>query len=61
LAVVVVFYDAPTQSGVFDDFLAIPAFEGNVSTISFSDFVEEGYRAASNDIRLVVLPDARVR
>jgi len=32
-------YDGPTPQGAFDDFLAIPATQGNVSTRSFSDFV----------------------
>ncbi|KAH9990394.1 FAD-binding domain-containing protein [Russula vinacea] len=31
------FYDAPTPSGVFDDFLVIPTSSGNVSTRSFAD------------------------
>ncbi|KAH9990418.1 FAD-binding domain-containing protein [Russula vinacea] len=34
------FYDAPTPSGVFEEFLAIPAAEGNVSTRTLSDFVQ---------------------
>jgi hypothetical protein len=33
------FYDAPTPSSVFDDFLAIPALAGELSTTSFADFV----------------------
>jgi len=33
------FYDGPTPQGAFDDFLAIPAVQRNVSTRSFSDFV----------------------
>ncbi|KAH9990419.1 hypothetical protein BJV77DRAFT_1068929 [Russula vinacea] len=37
---VIYFYDAPAPSGVFDDFLAIPATVGNVSRRSFSDFVQ---------------------
>jgi FAD/FMN-containing dehydrogenase len=40
LILVYYFYDAPTPSQVFEDFLAIPATEGNVSTTSFSDFVK---------------------
>ncbi|KAH9990421.1 FAD-binding domain-containing protein [Russula vinacea] len=36
----VYFYDAPTPSGVFEEFLAIPATEGNVSTRTFSDFIQ---------------------
>jgi hypothetical protein len=36
----IIFYDEPTSSGVFDDFLAIPAVEGNVSTTTFSDFIQ---------------------
>jgi len=37
---VIFVYDAPTPSGVFDDLLAIPALEGNVSTSSFFDFFQ---------------------
>ncbi|KAF8486357.1 FAD-binding domain-containing protein [Russula ochroleuca] len=37
---IIYFYDAPTPSDIFEDFLAIPAAEGNVSTTSFSDFVQ---------------------
>jgi len=34
------FYDAPTRPvGVFDDFLAIKPAQGNVSTLSYSDYV----------------------
>jgi len=34
------FYDAPTRPvGVFDDFLAIQPAQGNVSTLSYSDYV----------------------
>ncbi|KAF8488657.1 FAD-binding domain-containing protein [Russula emetica] len=49
------FYDAPTPSSIFDEFLAIPAIGGNLSTSSFSDFVRSlpnpllGYRALYND------------
>ena len=40
LAVITLFYDAPTRPvGVFDDFLAIQAAQGNVSTMSYSDFI----------------------
>jgi hypothetical protein len=36
------FYDAPTgPMGIFDDFLAIQAAQGNASTISYSDFILE--------------------
>ena len=40
MAEVFFFYDAPTPSGVFDELLAIPAIGGNVSTTSFSDYVQ---------------------
>ncbi|KAI0262277.1 hypothetical protein BGY98DRAFT_1050297, partial [Russula aff. rugulosa BPL654] len=40
LAAVSFFYDAPTPSRVFDELLAIPAISGNVSTSSFSDYVQ---------------------
>jgi hypothetical protein len=33
------FYDASTPSGVFDDFLAIPATGGNVNTRPFPDLI----------------------
>jgi len=34
------FYDAPTPPvGVFDDFLAIQPTQGNVSTLSYSDYI----------------------
>ncbi|KAN0115766.1 hypothetical protein V8E52_006578 [Russula decolorans] len=36
---IIYFYDAPTPSQAFEDFLAIPAITGNVSTRSFSDLV----------------------
>ncbi|KAI0271877.1 hypothetical protein BGY98DRAFT_922663 [Russula aff. rugulosa BPL654] len=35
----VLFYDGPTPSEVFDDFLAIPSIETNVTTRSFSDLI----------------------
>jgi hypothetical protein len=53
LAVIVFFYDAPTPSGVFDDFLAIPTTEGNVSTTSYSSFVQNMSIFAPNGLRLV--------
>lgn len=34
------YYDAPNPSRVFDEFLAIPTIAGNVSTRTFSDFVQ---------------------
>jgi hypothetical protein len=37
---VVLFYDAPSPSGVFDEFLSIPAAGRNVSTRSFFDLVQ---------------------
>lgn len=40
LAVVTLFYDAPARPvGVFDDFLAIQAAQGNVSIMPYSDFI----------------------
>ncbi|KAI0273287.1 hypothetical protein BGY98DRAFT_1099410 [Russula aff. rugulosa BPL654] len=39
-AAILIFYDAPTPSGVFDGLLAIPAISGNVSKTSFSDYVQ---------------------
>ena len=51
--VVVYFYDAPTPSGVFEDFLAIPFTKETVSTTIY-DFIEVlGPLAASNGLRLV--------
>ena len=50
------FYDAPTPSSIFDEFLAIPSIGGNVSTTSFSAFVDHlenpflGYRLAGQSI-----------
>ncbi|KAF8492578.1 hypothetical protein F5888DRAFT_1857925, partial [Russula emetica] len=57
LVTVFFFYDAPTPSGVFDELLAIPAIGGNVSTSSFSDYVQRlsptsdyhGHRVFFND------------
>jgi hypothetical protein len=38
--VIAAFYDAPTlPRGIFDDFLAIKPAQGNVSTMSYPDFV----------------------
>ena len=34
------FYDAPTPSSIFDEFLAIPSIGGDLSTTSFSAFVD---------------------
>ena len=34
------YYDAPNPSRVFDEFLAIHSIAGNVSTISFSDYIQ---------------------
>ncbi|KAI0260017.1 FAD dependent oxidoreductase [Gloeopeniophorella convolvens] len=36
---VVMFYDAPTQGGIFDDFLSIPAVQQDVSSRSYSNLV----------------------
>jgi len=60
-AAVFFFYDAPTPSGVFDDLLEIPAIGGNVSTSSYSDFVQRvslpsifaDHRAIYNDAPVV--------
>ena len=50
------FYDAPTPSGVFDDFLAIPAAGGNGSTKSFSNFIQsEAAQFVTNGLRLVLV------
>jgi len=49
----VLFYDAPTPSGVFDDFLAIPAAGGSGSTQSFSNFIQsEAAQFVTNGLRL---------
>lgn len=38
--IIAAFYDAPTlPRGIFDDFLAIKPVQGNVSTMSYPDFV----------------------
>jgi Berberine and berberine like len=55
LAAVFFFYDAPTPSGVFDEFLAIPAIGGNLSTSSFYDCVQSlGPPNDYHSLRLVV-------
>jgi len=42
------FYDAPTQPvGVFDNFLAIQAAQGNASTMVYSDLIVEANEVAS--------------
>jgi hypothetical protein len=52
---VALFYDAPTPSGVFEDFLAIPAAGGNASTKSFSNLIQsEAAQFDTNGFRLVV-------
>ena len=49
------FYDAPDPMGIFDDFLAIPSTGGNVSTTTFSDFLQSlGPLFSTEDFRLVV-------
>ena len=49
------FYDAPTPSDVFEDFLAIPSITGDVTTRSFSDLVNLlSPQAQYNDQRSVV-------
>jgi hypothetical protein len=40
LTVITPFYDAPARPvGVFDDFLAIPTVQGNVSVMPYSVFI----------------------
>jgi hypothetical protein len=52
--VVIYFYDGPTPSRVFDDFLAIPPTQGNFSTTTYYDFVQSlGPLVATNGRRLV--------
>lgn len=55
MVTVVLFYDAPNPSRVFNEFLAIPTVAGNVSTRSFSDFVQSagGLVDFSKGLRLV--------
>jgi hypothetical protein len=53
LCAVLFFYDAPTPSGVYDDFLDIPAIKGNVSTTSFFDFFQSlGPQGTSDNHRV---------
>jgi len=54
--IVALFYDAPTRPvGVFDDFLAIQPAQGNVSTLSYSDYVLSAKAlVASTSTRLVI-------
>jgi len=55
MAVVYYFYDAPTRpAGVFDDFLAIQHLQGNVSTMSYSEFINTTSSQNFNITRLVV-------
>ena len=37
---VIYFYDGPTPSRVFDDFLVIPPVQGNFSTTTYYDFIQ---------------------
>jgi hypothetical protein len=55
------FYDAPTPpAGIFDDFLAIPAAQGNASTISYSDYILLANEVASAvSTRLVICNSVR--
>ncbi len=49
------YYDAQNPFGVFDEFLAIPSIAGNVSTRTFSDFVQSvGPLVDFKDLRLVI-------
>ncbi|KAI0280312.1 FAD dependent oxidoreductase [Russula aff. rugulosa BPL654] len=54
LAVLMIyFYDAPTPSEVFEDFLAIPAVAEDVSTRSFTDLVHIlGPQVLADDVRV---------
>jgi hypothetical protein len=52
--VVIYFYDGPTPSRVFDDFLVIPPTQGNFSTTTYYDFFHSlGPLVATNGRRLV--------
>ena len=53
---IALFYDAPTRPvGVFDDFLAIQPVQGNVSTLSYFDYVVSANSlVASTSTRLVI-------
>jgi hypothetical protein len=51
-----IFYDGPTPSEVFDDFLAIPTVGGNVTTRTFSDLILSlGAVASTNGRRYVIV------
>jgi len=51
--VIIYFYDAPTPSDAFKDFLAIPAILGNVSTRSYSDLINSlGPRVQYDNLRV---------
>jgi len=53
--VIFLFYNAPTRpAGVFDDFLAIQSAQGNVSTISYSDYVLNANSVTPPGSRLVI-------
>jgi len=56
IPVIALFYDAPTRPvGVFDDFLAIQPAQGNVSTLSFYDYViNANSLVTSTNTRLVI-------
>ena len=56
LTVITPFYDAPTRPvGVFDNFLAIQAAQGNVSIMSYSDFIlSSSSLVPSTGTRLVI-------
>jgi len=56
LTVLTPFYDAPTRPvGVFDDFLAIQPAQGNVSILSYSDFIlSSSSLVPSTSTRLVI-------
>ena len=62
-AVISLFYDAPTRPvGVFDDFLAIQPTQGNVSTMSYSDYVlSENYVNPTTSTRLVIRNPVRCK
>ncbi|KAG8216423.1 hypothetical protein J3R82DRAFT_6528 [Butyriboletus roseoflavus] len=50
----ILFYDAPTpRAGIFDEFLAIRSFTRDVSTRSFSSFVQSSHATATSGTRAI--------
>jgi hypothetical protein len=57
--VIFLFYDAPTRPvGVFDDFLAIQPAQGNVSTLSYFDYVVGANSLVSSTSTRLVMRDS---